>query len=174
MEAVVGIVPEVSIQVINKSAASGKLPCLTQEVMMRHIQSFRVPKNAYEYLQRIDCLKRIEYEGLGFLLNHTLQCEIEDKLFDEYGSCYEGKNDHQFKALIAESKNVVLAPCYLIQLYKTLSFSPGILDDSLGVQFQDLQFFSERKLLIKNRHHSNKQQREYDKHYGLLVLPGAK
>ncbi len=154
IEKLQSIHPDCEIQLITKMQASLKLPIVVKEEAMRYLRQLSNPNTieAFQtFTQLISTIKRdVEFTAIW----DDIKDNIAHRMFDEFGSLYRNKTDEEFTGPLEMSRLYIEMPDF--------SVFQACIQRSEGYR----QYCSS---LHEHRHDSPEAQREYDRHFGLVL-----
>ncbi len=154
IEKLQSIHPDCEIQLITKGQASLKLPIVVKEEAMRYLRQLSNPNTIeafQKFTQLISTIKRdVEFTAIW----DDIKDNIAHRMFDEFGSLYRNKTDEEFIGLLEMSRLYIEMPDF--------SVFQACIQRSEGYR----QYCSS---LHEHRHDSPQAQREYDRHFGLVL-----
>ena len=115
IEKLQGIHPDCQIRFITKVMASLKLPIVVREESIRHIKSL-ANQNTYDDLQVFtQLISQVQKDGVELIWDQ-IKGKVADRMFDEFGSLYQNRQDDLFTGLIDAGQHTELTDTELSDL----------------------------------------------------------
>jgi hypothetical protein len=99
IEKMQGIDPDCTIRYITSDTASLKLPIVVQEEAMQYLASLASPSTSTEYQAFTRLMSQVKKDGVEVIWD-KIKDQITARMFDEYGSLYQDREDSRFTGLI--------------------------------------------------------------------------
>ena len=122
VEKLEGIHPDVIIKVITPKIAGLKLPAVVKEEVNRYLTEITNPTTVIGFVSISALLKKIEEDGVSVIWDKIKE-NVSTRMFEEFGSLYDNKEDARFAGLVDAGQYVNLGQ--LPSFQKILSESKG-------------------------------------------------
>jgi hypothetical protein len=174
MEKLNGIHPDVEVYFITHEGAYVKFPKVVAQHALNYLNRLVCPETVTDYLAIKELLDSMQGNGLEPIWD-KIKADVEEELWSEFRAAYTNNPNHQqFRAMI-DNGNYSNGPD-LNKLYSTLEASLGYQAFLYQLEQRSLQeqrpFLGlEKHSFWANRHASEDAQREFDKQFGLVIVP---
>ena len=176
IEKLQSIHPDCEFKYATRSTASLKFPRVVREEGMRYLSSLSDPKTASELHAFRELLAKVESEGIEIIWD-KIKDSIAERIFEEFGSLFKNQFDPDFIGMIDAGQYQSLGDlsCFQQQVQQSLGYQDycsQLLRQRLEPIRQRLEptFFAPDSAIWARRHHSEVDQNEHDKCYGLVPL----
>lgn len=141
LEKLVGVHPEVTIDVVTQNLATLKLPFVVKDEVKHYLTIKAKPATFDEFVEFNHQIKKIEEEGVEVIWE-AIKEKVAMRMFEEFESLYDGLNDPRFTNLIEAGKYTELGK--LPSFQKEISESEGY-RQYLSSMLYSSRFFSKNQ-----------------------------
>ena len=164
MEKLVGIHPDCNVVFITQTLASAKLPIVVCEEALAYLLSYATSSTPETQMTFSELMGQLNAEGLEVIWP-SIKEKIEERLFDEFHSLYQGRDDIAFTDFIEYGKVTNIDDLQRQLLSRSEGYRRHLYQ---SIRSSSL-FFSPINYLSEHRHDNAFMQQKYDEQFGLVL-----
>ncbi len=171
VEKLQSIHPDCVVHFITKETAALKLPCVVREEVMGYLS--QLAGNVTDLSEFTQLIEQLNSDGVEVIWDEIVK-PIAERMFDEFGSLFRGREDRDFTAFIAGGEYTPLGDLSLRYFQRQIQDSPGYHQYCSQLLRRSSAFFpgsreQEIDYLSEYRHDDAYAQRRYDKRCGVTL-----